>query len=105
LTVVKFVKVNERKSDSIDVIGLGAAGPWVAAALPQARGSINRAAIEPGDFRFGNILHLHDSSFLPGGAKYGDLPGMIAFAAPVKVLNVGKDGVTASAAVDSLTRK
>jgi dienelactone hydrolase len=105
LTVVKFVQSNERKSDSIDVIGLGAAGPWVATALPQAKGSVSRAAIESGDFRFGKILDLHDPNFLPGGAKYGDLPGMIALSAPMKVLNVGKGGVTATAAVDSLTRK
>jgi hypothetical protein len=105
LAVVKFVRDHERKSDSIDVIGLGAAGPWVAAALPLAKGSINRAVIEPGDFRFGKIMDLHDPGFLPGGAKYGDLPGMIALSEPVKVLNVGKDSVTATTAVDSLTRK
>jgi dienelactone hydrolase len=103
LTVVKFVRDHEHKSESIDIIGLGAAGSWVAAALPQTKGSINRAAVEPDDFRFGKIMDLHDPSFLPGGAKYGDLPGMITLSAPTKVLNVGKDGVTATAAVDSLT--
>ncbi|HKS37370.1 MAG TPA: acetylxylan esterase [Verrucomicrobiae bacterium] len=105
LTVVKFVKDHERKSDSIDVIGLGAAGPWVAAALPQTKGRINRAVIESGDFRFSKVLDLHDPNLVPGGAKYGDLPGMIALAAPTKVLSVGKDGVTASSALDSLTRR
>ena len=105
LTVVKFVKADERKSDSIDAIGLGAAGPWVAAALPQAGGSVSRAVIETDHFRFGKILDLSDSNFLPGGAKYGDLPGMIPLAAPTKVVSVGKGDVTARSALDSLTRR
>jgi hypothetical protein len=33
-------------------------------------------------FRFGQLLDLRDPNFLPGGAKYGDLPGMLALGAP-----------------------
>jgi dienelactone hydrolase len=105
LTVVKFIKESERKSDAIDVVGLDGAGPWVAAALPQARGAITEAVIDAGGFRFGKILDIHDPNFLPGGAKYGDLPGMIALAGVSKVLEVGEHGVTHESALRSLTGK
>ena len=28
-------------------------------------------------FRFAQLKDVHDAKFLPGGAKYGDLPGLI----------------------------
>ncbi len=105
LTVVKFVVENERKSVSIDLVGLNGAGHWVAAALPQAREAITRAVVETGGFRFGKILEIHDANFLPGGAKYGDLPGMIALAAPAKVVEIGERGMTRESALKSLTEK
>jgi len=30
------------------------------------------------------VLDLHDPNFLPGGAKYGDLPALVALAAPAR---------------------
>jgi len=105
LTVVKLIKESERKSDAIDVVGLDDAGPWVAAALLQAGGAITEAVIDAGGFRFGKILDIHDPSFLPGGAKYGDLPGMITLAGPTKVLEIGEHGVTRDTALRSLTGK
>ena len=38
--------------------------------------------IDTGGFRFGRVLDLHDPNFLPGGAKYGDLPALLALGAP-----------------------
>ena len=91
LTVVKFIKDSERKTERLDVVGLGGAGPWVAAARAQAGNAIDRAVIDTGGFRFGKVLEIHDVNFLPGGAKYGDLPGFIALNAPGK-LCVGGEG-------------
>jgi hypothetical protein len=82
LTVVQFVRSNERKSRMLDVVGLGSAGPWVAAARAQANGSIDRAVIDTGGLRFGKVLDIHSPDFLPGAAKYGDLPGLLALGAP-----------------------
>ena len=41
-----------------------------------------RAAIASNGFRFGNVKDIHDPNFLPAGARYFDLPGMLAVAAP-----------------------
>jgi hypothetical protein len=50
----------------------------VSLALTQAPGTVERAAIDTGGFRFGKLLDIHDVNFLPGGAKYGDLPGIVS---------------------------
>ncbi len=82
LSVVKFVRNQERPAQRLTVIGLDGAGPWVAAARAQCGDAIDQAVIDTGGFRFGKILDLHDPNFLPGGAKYGDLPALLAFGAP-----------------------
>jgi hypothetical protein len=82
LTVIKYVSEYDPKPASVELVGLGGAGPWVAAARAQARGVIDHSVIATGGFRFGKVLAIHDVNFLPGGAKYGDLPGMIALGAP-----------------------
>ena len=82
LTVVHYVKNQDRKSETITLVGLGGTGPLVAAARAQSRDAVDRAVIDTGGFRFGKLLNIHDVDFLPGGAKYGDLPGMLALGAP-----------------------
>ena len=62
--------------------GFGSAGPIVAAARALAGNAIDRAAVDTGGFRFGSLLDYRHPSFLPGGAKYLDLPGMLALSAP-----------------------
>ena len=54
-----------------------------------ARDAIDRAAIDTGGFRFGKVLDIQDVKF-PGGARYGDLPGMIALGAPAKLWLAGE---------------
>jgi dienelactone hydrolase len=72
------------------LVGLKGAGHWVAAARAQAGGAIDLAAIETAGFRFGKILDIRDVDFLPGGAKYGDLPGIISLHAPGKLWLAGE---------------
>ncbi|HEY0548680.1 MAG TPA: acetylxylan esterase, partial [Verrucomicrobiae bacterium] len=48
------------------------------------------AVIDTGGFRFGKILDLHDPNFLPGGAKYGDLPALLALGAPGRTWVAGE---------------
>ena len=42
-------------------------------------------------FRFGKLLDFQDVNFLPGGAKYGDLPGLLALGAPGKLWLAGEE--------------
>lgn len=81
ISVVKLAKQNEPNA-RVTVVGLDDAGPWVAAARAQCGDAIDQAVIDTGAFRFGKVLDLHDPNFLPGGAKYGDLPALLALGAP-----------------------
>lgn len=86
LTIVSWLrkpKAGPRPNPkSVAVAGWGSAGPVVAAARALAGGSIERAAVDTGGFRFGKVLDYRDPMFLPGGAKYLDVPGIIALGAP-----------------------
>ncbi|MDB6029914.1 MAG: Acetyl xylan esterase [Verrucomicrobiales bacterium] len=90
ISVVRFVKTFERPSKQLVVAGLNGAGPWVAAARAQCGAAIDRAVIDTGGFRFGQVLDIRSPDFVPGGAKYGDLPGMLALAAPAQVWVAGE---------------
>jgi hypothetical protein len=57
-------------------------GPVVAAAGALAGEAVDRVAMDTQGFRFGGLLDYRDPMFLPGGAKYLDLPGLIALNAP-----------------------
>jgi hypothetical protein len=82
VSVVKLVKQRTGQTRRLTVVGLDGAGPWVAAARAQCGEAIDLAFIDTGGFRFGQVLDLHDPSFLPGGAKYGDLAALLALGAP-----------------------
>ena len=85
LTLVTFLrntKTGHPSPKSVAVAGWGDAGPIVTAARALAGDAIDRAAVDTGGFRFGKLLDYRDPMFLPGGAKYLDLPGMIALNAP-----------------------
>lgn len=90
IKLVSFVKHHERPSKSIDLIGLAGAGPWVAVARAVAGESVTSAAVDTGAFRFASVPAIHDPSFLPGGAKYGDLPGALALGSPGKLWLAGE---------------
>lgn len=86
LTLVKFVKTAKIEAHpnpkSLAVAGFGAVGPIVAAARALAGSAIDRAAVDTQGFRFGQLLDYRNPLFLPGGAKYFDLPGLLALNAP-----------------------
>lgn len=86
LTLVKYIRTAEvgthPKASSVDVAGFGNTGPLVAAARSVAGAAIDHAAVDTKGFRFGKLLDYRDPQFLPGGAKYLDLPGLLALGAP-----------------------
>jgi hypothetical protein len=82
LSLVAFARSDKLGAERVDVVGLDGAGHWVAAARAIAGSAIDRAAIDTARFRFASLTAIDDPDFLPGGAKYGDLPGMIALSAP-----------------------
>ena len=46
--------------------------------------------INTAGFRLGSVLDLRDPNFLPGGAKYGDVPGLLALGAPGRTWVAGE---------------
>jgi hypothetical protein len=101
LTVVSFVSDYEPSPTEIWLIGLDQAGPWAAAALAQAAAEVDRAAIATGGFRFIDVKSVRDENLLPGGAKYHDLPGMLALAAPRRLWVADEDEVGLSVVISA----
>jgi hypothetical protein len=104
LTLVKFLRTAKvaphPHPTSVAVAGFGGAGPIVAAARAIAGDAIDRAVVDTQGFRFGKLLDYRDPRFLPGGAKYLDLPGMLALGAPhpLWLAGEGNDPALVSAA-------
>jgi dienelactone hydrolase len=88
LSLVKFARSGAQR---LTVVGLDGAGPWVAAARAQCGQTIDQAVIDTGSFRFGKVLDLHDPNFLPGAAKYGDIPALLALGAPGRTWVAGEN--------------
>jgi hypothetical protein len=98
LSMISFVKSNSHQPKSVELIALDGTAPIAAAALARCGGAVNRAAIDTRGFRFGKLTDYLDANFLPGGAKYGDLPGLLSLAAPAKLLIAGETSESAAVA-------
>jgi dienelactone hydrolase len=97
LTILAFLRTGDaegRKPKRIALAAFGDAGPVAAAALAVAGDAVDQAAIDTGGFRFAAVTDYRDAMFLPGGAKYLDLPGMLALRAP-RPLWLAGEGATA----------
>jgi len=90
LGLVSLVRSDDRGPKSVELIALDGTAPIAAAALALSGGTVNRAALDTRGFRFGKLTDYLDASFLPGGAKYGDLPGLLSLAAPTKLWLAGE---------------
>jgi dienelactone hydrolase len=76
--------------EKVHLVGLCGAGHWVAAARAQAGKAVDRAVVDTSGFRFAELTDFADPDFLPGGAKYLDLPGMLALSAPGELWLAGE---------------
>ncbi|MSU24503.1 MAG: acetylxylan esterase [Opitutus sp.] len=90
LTAIQFARQQSGGAKAVHFVGDLGAGPWVAAARAQAGDAIASAALDTDGFRFAKILDVHDVNFLPGGAKYFDLTGMLALHAPGRLWLTGE---------------
>lgn len=104
LSLVKFLRATEvaghPKPSAVEVVGTGNTGPLAAAARALAGDAISRAAVDTKGFRFGKLLDFRDPQFLPGGAKYLDVPGLLALNAP-HPLWVAGEGMAAGLVADT----
>jgi dienelactone hydrolase len=95
LTLVQFLRTVKdapfARPREISVAGWGGCGPVVLAARAVAGEAVNRASADTQGFRFGGLRDYRDPLFLPGGAKYLDLPGLIALNAPHALWLAGEE--------------
>jgi dienelactone hydrolase len=99
LTLVRLMQTSDHPTEKVHLVGLGpVAGPIAAAARAQAGGAIDKAAIDTGGFRFASLDRVSDPMFLPGAAKYGDVPALLTLGAPGKLWLAGESGNTTLAA-------
>ena len=78
------------------MVGLtGSSGALVATARAQTGSAVDRAAIDVAGFEFGKVSDIHAPDFLPGGAKYGDLSGILSLSAPDELWLAGHDRANA----------
>lgn len=96
LTVISFIKHHDQAPQSVELVALDKITPAAAVALAQCLGMVNRAALATHGFRFGKLTDYLDGEFLPGGAKYGDLPGILSLAAPTKLWLAGETPASAA---------
>ena len=92
LTLVSFLRDSEFQPGPVDLLGIEGAGPWVAAAWALAGDAVDSAAVDTGGFRFVDLTSYRDVNFLPGAVKYGDVPGLVALAAPQPLWLAGEGG-------------
>jgi dienelactone hydrolase len=92
LTMIRLVQTDGHGAEKVHLVGLGAvAGPVAAAARAQAADAVEKAAIDTGGFRFASLDRFADPMFLPGAAKYGDLPALVALGAPGRLWLAGEN--------------
>ena len=81
LTLVSYLQHGDMEGrprpKRILLAACGDVGPVAAATLAVGGDAVARAAIDTGGFRFANLTDWRDAMFLPGSAKYLDLPGML----------------------------
>jgi dienelactone hydrolase len=99
LTLVKYLHTAQVEShpkvSTVAVAGFGGTGPIVAAARAVSGTAIDRAVVDNANFRFGKLLDYRDPQFLPGGAKYLDLSGLLALNAPQPLWLAGEEAAPA----------
>ena len=86
LTLVSFLKTGDTEGQPrprrIVLAAFGDAAPIATAAAAVSGAAIDRLAVDTGGFRFAALADWRDAMFLPGAAKYLDLPGLLALRAP-----------------------
>ena len=84
LTITQYLRATRDSSQpavkKVSLAGFGKMGVVAAAARAVSGGAIDKAAVDTGGFRFGQLLDYRDPMFLPGGSKYLDVPGLLCVA-------------------------
>jgi hypothetical protein len=72
------------RATRILVAGVEGAGLIAAAATALAKDAVHELVCDTEGFRFAQLADVWDVNFVPGAAKYGDVPAILSLCAPVK---------------------
>jgi dienelactone hydrolase len=90
VSLVAFAKSHERSPSAVHLVALDKTGPIATTARALCGNNVSRAAINTHGFRFGQVNDYLSVDFVPGAAKYGDIDGLLAVAAPGEILLAGE---------------
>ena len=97
LSALTFIKHDDQNAEGVSIVALDGSGPIAAVAASQCLGlGVKKLAIHTGGFRFIGVSDYLDANFLPGGAKYGDLPGFLSLAAGTSMWLAGESAESAA---------
>lgn len=97
LSVVWYVRHDEHGARRVHLAGMNGAGALVLAAAVQAGDAVDCVVADTAGFSFQQLDRLDHPDFVPGAVKYGDVPTLIALAAPHPVLLSGEAEVPPAA--------
>ena len=80
----------KRPPRQVVLVGVDGGGAWVAAAAALAPEAASAAAIDTQGFRFAEVRSIDDPNFMPGAAKYLDVPGLLALCSPTRLWVAGE---------------
>ncbi len=92
LTAVRAARARVGPDGLVLLIGRGAAAGLAAGARTLARSEVDRAVFDVAGFRFASATRIDDPTFLPGAVKYGDVPALVALAAPLPTWVIDTEG-------------
>jgi hypothetical protein len=93
LTMLAFIKYDDQNAEGTILVSLDGTAPIAALAASQSNGlQVKKLAIDTKGFRFHSVKDYLDANFLPGGAKYLDVPGMLSLVTDAELL-VGGEGI------------
>jgi hypothetical protein len=95
LTAVAFIRHDDQKAEGVSIVALDRTGPIAAVAASQLTGPGLRLAIDTHGFRFVSVQDIFDTNFLPGGSKYGDIPGFLSLATDARLWLAGETAESA----------
>ena len=102
LTMIAAIRDDDRHhARHISIAGVEGAGVIAAAATALAENAIHQLACDTEGFRFAKLTDVWDANFVPGAAKYGDVPAILSLCAPTRTTVAGETAVSAPAVAAS----
>ncbi len=94
--ILACVTIAKDLGNSVNLVGVEGAGPWVMLARALAGDAVKRTVADGGGFEFGSVKERGDVNYLPGAVKYGGLYNLAALGAPGEMLifNAGDSDTT-----------